>query len=52
MTSTSLSVPSHIGRTGRRTLFKSMPISIPSFGVLLQLLQNDDDVNILSSPDI
>lgn len=40
------------GDLGNSTLFKGLPISIPSFGVFLQLLQNNDDVNILSTPDI
>lgn len=40
------------GDLGNSALFKGLPISIPSFGVFLQLLQTNNDVNILSSPHI
>lgn len=40
------------GDLGNSTLFKGLPINIPSFGVLLQLLQTNNDVNILSNPHI
>jgi len=40
------------GDLGNSTLFKGLPISIPSFGVFLQLLQQDNDVNIISNPHI
>lgn len=40
------------GDLGNSTLFKGLPVSIPSFGVFLQLLQSNSDVNILSSPHI
>jgi general secretion pathway protein D len=40
------------GDLGNSTLFKGLPINIPSFGVFLQLLQTNNDVNILSTPDI
>jgi general secretion pathway protein D len=40
------------GDLGQSTLFKGLPISIPSFGVFLQLLQTNNDVNILSNPHI
>jgi general secretion pathway protein D len=40
------------GDLGNSTLFKGLPISIPSFGVFLHLLQTNNDVNILSSPHI
>jgi general secretion pathway protein D len=40
------------GTLGNSTLFKGLPINIPSFGVFLQLLQTNNDVNILSSPHI
>jgi general secretion pathway protein D len=40
------------GDLGNSTLFKGLNINIPSFGVFLQLLQSNNDVNILSSPHI
>jgi general secretion pathway protein D len=40
------------GDLGNSPLFKGLPISIPSFGVFLQLLQTNNDVNILSNPHI
>jgi general secretion pathway protein D len=40
------------GDLGNSSLFKNLPINIPSFGVFLQLLQTNNDVNILSSPHI
>ncbi len=40
------------GDLGNSTLFKGLPINIPSFGVFLQLLQTNNDVNILSNPHI
>ncbi len=40
------------GDLGNSTLFKGLPISIPSFGVFLQLLQTNNDVHILSRPDL
>jgi general secretion pathway protein D len=40
------------GDLGNSPLFKGLPINIPSFGVFLQLLQTNNDVNILSSPHI
>ena len=40
------------GDLGNSALFKNFPVSIPSFGVFLQMLQTDNDVNILSSPHI
>jgi general secretion pathway protein D len=40
------------GDLGNSTLFKGLPINIPSFGAFLQLLQTNNDVNILSTPDI
>jgi general secretion pathway protein D len=40
------------GDLGNSTLFKGLPINIPSFGVFLQLLQTNNDVNILSSPHL
>jgi general secretion pathway protein D len=40
------------GDLGNSTLFKGLPINIPSFGVFLQLLQTNNDVNILSRPDL
>jgi len=40
------------GSLGNSTLFKGLPINIPSFGVFLQLLQTNNDVNILSNPHI
>jgi general secretion pathway protein D len=40
------------GTLGNSTLFKGLPINIPSFGVFLQLLQTNNDVNILSNPHI
>ncbi len=40
------------GDLGTSTLFKGLPINIPSFGVFLQLLQTNNDVNILSNPHI
>jgi len=40
------------GDLGNSTLFKGLPINIPSFGVFLQLLQTNSDVNILSNPHI
>lgn len=40
------------GDLGNSTLFKGLPISIPSFGVFLQLLQTNNDVNIISNPHI
>ena len=40
------------GDLGTSTLFKGLPISIPSFGVFMQLLQTNNDVNILSNPHI
>ena len=40
------------GDLGNSTLFKGLPINIPSFGVFLQLLQTNNDVNILSNPHL
>jgi len=40
------------GDLGNSPLFKGLPINIPSFGVFLQLLQTNNDVNILSNPHI
>jgi general secretion pathway protein D len=40
------------GDLGNSSLFKGLPINIPSFGVFLQLLQTNNDVNILSNPHI
>jgi general secretion pathway protein D len=40
------------GDLGTSALFKGLPINIPSFGVFLQLLQTNNDVNILSNPHI
>jgi general secretion pathway protein D len=40
------------GDLGNSTLFKGLPINIPSFGAFLQLLQTNNDVNILSRPDL
>ena len=40
------------GDLGNSTLFKGLNINIPSFGVFLQLLQTNNDVNILSNPHI
>jgi general secretion pathway protein D len=40
------------GTLGQSTLFKGLPVSIPSFGVFLQLLQTNSDVNVLSNPHI
>jgi general secretion pathway protein D len=40
------------GPLGNSTLFKGLPINIPSFGAFLQLLQTNNDVNILSNPNI
>jgi general secretion pathway protein D len=40
------------GDLGNSTLFKGLPINIPSFGMFLQLLQTNNDVNILSNPHI
>ncbi|HEX7508835.1 MAG TPA: type II secretion system secretin GspD [Polyangia bacterium] len=40
------------GDLGTSTLFKGLPINIPSFGMFLQLLQTNNDVNILSNPHI
>jgi general secretion pathway protein D len=40
------------GDLGTSALFKGLPISIPSFGVFLQLLQSNSDVNVLSNPHI
>ena len=40
------------GDLGNSTLFKGLPINVPSFGVFLQLLQTNNDVNILSNPDL
>jgi general secretion pathway protein D len=40
------------GDLGNSTLFRGLPINIPSFGVFLHLLQTNSDVNILSNPDI
>jgi general secretion pathway protein D len=40
------------GDLGNSTLFKGLPINIPSFGIFLQLLQTNNDVNILSNPHI
>jgi general secretion pathway protein D len=40
------------GDLGNSPLFKGLPINIPSFGVFLQLLQSNNDVNILSNPHI
>jgi general secretion pathway protein D len=40
------------GDLGNSTLFKGLNINIPSFGVFLQLVQSNNDVNILSSPHI
>jgi general secretion pathway protein D len=40
------------GDLGNSTLFKGLPINIPSFGLFLQLLQTNNDVNILSRPNI
>ncbi len=40
------------GTLGSSTLFKGLPINIPSFGVFLQLLQTNNDVNILSNPHL
>jgi general secretion pathway protein D len=40
------------GSLGNSPLFKGLPINIPSFGVFLQLLQTNNDVNILSNPHI
>jgi general secretion pathway protein D len=40
------------GDLGNSTLFKGLPINIPSFGVFLQLLQTNGDVNVLSNPHI
>jgi general secretion pathway protein D len=40
------------GDLGNSTLFKGLPINIPSFGVFLQLVQTNNDVNILSQPDL
>jgi general secretion pathway protein D len=40
------------GDLGNSSLFKGLPINIPSFGVFLQLLQTNNDVNILSNPHL
>ena len=40
------------GALGNSTLFKGLPINIPSFGAFLTLLQTNNDVNILSRPDL
>jgi general secretion pathway protein D len=40
------------GALGTSALFQGLPVSIPSFGVFLQLLQTDGDVNVLSNPNI
>jgi len=40
------------GSLGNSTLFKGLPINIPSFGMFLKLLQTNNDVNILSNPHI
>jgi general secretion pathway protein D len=40
------------GDLGNSTLFKGLNVNIPSFGVFLQLLQTNNDVNILSNPHI
>jgi general secretion pathway protein D len=40
------------GDLGNSALFKGLPINIPSFGAFLQLLQTNNDVNILSRPDL
>ncbi len=40
------------GTLGSSTLFKGLPVNIPSFGVFLQLLQTNSDVNVLSNPHI
>jgi general secretion pathway protein D len=40
------------GDLSQSTLFKGLPISIPSFGMFLKLLQTNNDVNILSNPHI